>query len=124
MIIEVNYFIVIIFIFLQHSRKHAAKAAQGIYDTLREELTRQASSPLPGTGRRSPYSLIADKYTPNRRTLDITGANVYLNGKMETVYLDGSVVKDHSAKGIADLFYKAAEVNFKNGDADIDWKKR
>jgi len=90
------------------------------YEELRKEGSKQLHEDLSGTGRPTPLTLIADKYTPNRRTLDIVGANVYLNGSLETLYLDGQVVQDHTGRGIAKGIFAAAQKMY----GDDTWKQR
>jgi hypothetical protein len=103
-----------------HSRKYAAEMTNYFYDELLKEVRLQLNEPLPGTGRPSPVSLIADKYTPNRRTLDIVGGNVYVEGEMETLYFDVEVVKDHTGEGIAKGIASAATKVYGN----TEWKTR
>jgi len=103
-----------------HSRMFASEMTGYFYATLRDKFQEKIVVPLQGTGKTSPVSLIADKYTPNRRTLDIVGANMYLDGKMQTLYLNGDVVKDHTGKGIASGLENAANQVY----GKIDWKTR
>lgn len=110
---------------IRHSREFASGISETFYETLKEELNKQANEILLGTGRPSPISLMSDKYSPNRRTLDIVGANLYLNGRIQSVYLEGSVVKDHTAEGISNQYFAAAENNFKSREnGGSNWKDR
>jgi len=93
---------------LNVGRLFAADMTHHFYTELHDEFQRQAKQPMPGTGRQSPISLTLDTYTPNRRTLDITAGNIYLQGKIENVFLDAPIVKNHTGLGIAKSVYNAA----------------
>jgi hypothetical protein len=58
-----------------HGRMFAAEMTPYFHEALKQELQQQIKEPLSGTGRPTPVSVIADKYAPNRRTLDVVGAN-------------------------------------------------
>jgi len=105
---------------LNHSFNFASSMTTPFYEVLRDEIRQQLNEPLPGTNRLSPVSAILDKYTPYRRTVDIIGANAYVGGKIETLYADGDLVKDHSGKGIGESVSNALDRLYGNEE----WKQR
>src|ERR1700744_2554277 len=60
---------------LNHSRKFVTEFSKSATKTLMKQVEKLTNEPLAATGRPSPISVIADKLTPNRRTMQISAAN-------------------------------------------------
>jgi hypothetical protein len=90
---------------LNHSRKFCRELGDSIYKCLRDRLDFYIKAPIPSTGRPTPVSFIADKYTPNRITGQIVGIVAFVDGKIKDINIGFPKVVDPSAIGIAECLY-------------------
>ncbi|CAG7722031.1 unnamed protein product [Allacma fusca] len=56
-----------------HGSNLCSKFASCLYRCLKQRMETDLLTPLPGTGRAAPVSVIADKYTPRRSTAQVIG---------------------------------------------------
>lgn len=105
---------------LNHSADFCSDMVDCFYGCLTSRFREQILTPLRGTGRPSPMTLIFDKYTPMHRTLNIVASNVYISGSLHTVFLDCPVVRHHNAQGLADNLSCSVEKVY----GGCEWKKR
>ncbi len=70
---------------INHSRKFASSFCDSAHIVLIEQVEKVVNEPLPATGRPTPISLIADKLTPNRRTMQIVGFHGYTGSKFQSL---------------------------------------
>lgn len=104
---------------LNHSRMFVSKMVPHIYDNLRKSILSKLSTVLKGTGRPTSLSMICDKYTLFHRPHGLIGVNMYLDGKIKTLFLSAQIIRDHTAVGYSQLFLQAARTHF-----DSDWEER
>jgi hypothetical protein len=90
---------------LNHSRKFCRELGDSIYKCLRDRLESYIKAPIPSTGRPTPVSFIADKYTPNRITGQIVGIVAFVDGKIKDINIGFPKVVDPGAIGIAECLY-------------------
>lgn len=50
-----------------------------------KQVQKIVNEPLEATGRPTPISIIADKLTPNRRTMQIVGFHGFVGGKVQSL---------------------------------------
>lgn len=70
---------------LNHSRKFVAEFAKSVHQVLVGQMQKLVNEPLVGTGQPTPIAVIADKLTPNRRTMQIVGFHGFVNGKFQSL---------------------------------------
>lgn len=68
---------------LNHSRKFVKEFSKSVSKTLMTQVEKLTNEPLAATGRPSPISIIGDKITPNRRTMQIVGYQGYIGKKVQ-----------------------------------------
>lgn len=66
---------------INHSRKFCAEFAKSVKCVLQSRLQTLINSSHPATGRPVPLSVIADKITPNRQTMQIVGFHALVGSK-------------------------------------------
>lgn len=103
-----------------HSRKFPESMTHSFNRVLTQRLRSEAEKPLKGTGRPSAISPHLDKYTPNRNTLDIVGANMFMHDDLQQLFISADVVKDHTGLGIA----KALHDTLSKTLGSENWKSR
>jgi hypothetical protein len=94
---------------LNHSRKFARKFGHHAYNLLHQRLVEIMGKPLNSTNRPPPFSIIADKYTANRVTGQITGIVTFMDGEIRALNIDFPKVEDHSGQGIAKTLKQSVE---------------
>lgn len=70
---------------LNHSRMFAAKFCDSVYSAITEKTQEIVNEPLPATGKPTPVAVIADKITPNRRTMQIVGFHGFVANKFQSL---------------------------------------
>lgn len=70
---------------LNHSRKFVADLEKDVYTVLLARTKEVLNMNLFASGRPTPLSVIADKVTPNRRTLEVVGVYGYIGGKFQSI---------------------------------------
>lgn len=104
---------------LNHSRKFVAEFRDSVHATLMTKVRKLVNEPLPATGKPTPISVIADKLTPNRRTLQIVGFHGYVGDKVQSLVAgvpalsggDGISVTRCLQKGLSNLEIPAQELS-------------
>lgn len=96
---------------LNHSRKFAAKFCDSVHEVLTKRTQEILNEPLPATGKPTPIAIIADKITPNRRTMQIVGFHGFVGSKFQSLVAgvpallgeDGQAVTKTMKSGIKSL---------------------
>lgn len=70
---------------LNHSRKFVAEFAKSIHTVLVSQMQKLVNEPLAATGKPTPIAVLADKMTPNRRTMQIVGFHGFVNDKFQSL---------------------------------------
>lgn len=70
---------------LNHSEKFVSEFGKSVHTELMNQMQTFLNTPLPATGRPAPISVIADKITPNRRTMQIVGFYGFVAGKFQSL---------------------------------------
>lgn len=92
---------------LNHSRKFPRELNTSFYSCLRSNLQAYLKTPLPSTGRPPAFSLVADKYTPDRRCGQISGLIVFKDNHLVDINLDYTRVTEYTGPAIAEYLHKS-----------------
>jgi hypothetical protein len=92
-----------------HSRHFARKFGHHAFGILQKKLIDIMNQPLISTGKPPPFAIIADKYTANRLTGQITGIITFFDGEIKAINVDFPLVHDHSGSGIANTLKTSIE---------------
>lgn len=90
---------------INHGRHFARNFAHATYTVLHKQFIRQLNKPLTSTGRPAPFTVIADKYTPDRRAGQIVGIVCFDGQKMNAFNIDFARVKEYHGEGIAKMLF-------------------
>lgn len=101
-----------------HSRTFASDFEKNVYDVLLQRTKDVLNKPLLATGKPTPLTIIADKVTPNRRTLQVVGIYGFINGKFQSIVAgvpeviseDGVGVTRTLKKGLSNLDISDKEI--------------
>ena len=89
-----------------HSRMFAAEMTDHFYNGLSARLDHYLQMEVPGTGKPTPFTIMADKMTQCRRTQQIAGMMTYIDGKVQDLFLDTVPVKNHTGVGVAQSLHE------------------
>ncbi|XP_078495192.1 uncharacterized protein LOC108950546 [Ciona intestinalis] len=89
---------------VNHGREFPTRLLPHVVTVLQSQLKKYIETPLPCTGRRMPFSIVADKLTHKRVTKQVTAIRIpiFSNGSLfKTVYLSSAVVKASTGAALA-----------------------